>query len=75
VAAQEPLPDYVSVRQAHERYGISPTQIRHLVKTGKIAGKKIAHDWLIVPSSLEAYLANRPKPGRKPGYCKAQLPE
>ena len=59
--------DYMSVKEASERYGLSDSQIRRLLIAGIVSGRKIARDWLVVPSSMQAYMENRPKPGVKKG--------
>ena len=58
---------YVTTRQASERSGISQAQIRRLMQHGTLAGLKVGRDWLVRTSSLDYYMANRPKPGIKPG--------
>jgi excisionase family DNA binding protein len=62
-----PITDYISTAEASKRYGLSDSQIRQLLIRGRIRGRKIARNWLVEPSSIEAYLANRPKRGLKPG--------
>jgi len=61
------MKDYISTAEASKRYGLSTSQIRLLLKKGKIHGRKIARDWLADPKSLANYMANRPRPGLKPG--------
>ena len=61
------MKDYISTVQASKRYGLSVSQIRLLLKKGRIDGRKIARDWLVDPDSLANYMANRPRPGLKPG--------
>ncbi len=57
---------YLTTKRASEKYGLSDAQFRHLLIHGVIQGFKAGRDWLIVVESLEHYMANRPKPGRKP---------
>ena len=64
---QPPLNDYISTKEASEKYGLSDGQIRHLLISGRIRGRKIARNWLVEPFSIEVYLANRPKRGLRPG--------
>jgi len=61
------MKDYISTAQASKIYGLSTSQIRLLLKKGKINGRKIARNWLVIPNSLASYMANRPKPGLKLG--------
>ena len=57
---------YLTTKQASSRCGLSQAHIRHLLETGTIEGVKAGHDWLLRVSSLNQYLQNRPKPGRRP---------
>jgi|GEM_PF-4616012 hypothetical protein len=62
-----PITDYISTAEASERYKLAQEYVAFLARKQLIVGRKIARNWLVVPSSLEAYLANRPKRGLKPG--------
>ena len=57
---------YLTTRQASEKSGISQAHLRRLMEYGKLSGLKIGRDWLIDVSSLDRYVANRPKRGPKP---------
>jgi excisionase family DNA binding protein len=48
-----------SVKEASEQLGIDPSQIRRLIKAGKIKAKKVARDWVV----LELDYKRRRKPG------------
>lgn len=61
------LEDYISVKEASERYGLSGGQLRRLLAEGKIKGIKIGSYWAVIPSSVEEYKATNPKPGPKKG--------
>ena len=61
------LKDYISTKEASERYGIDQGYLAFLVTRGAIKGVKIARNWLLYLPSLEAYMQNRPKRGPKPG--------
>ena len=61
------ITDYISTAEASERYKLPQEYLAYLARKRVIVGKKIARNWLVVPSSIEAYLANRPKRGLKPG--------
>jgi excisionase family DNA binding protein len=56
---------YLTVRQAASQYGLSRNQVTYLLRQGILKGRKVERDWLIEEKSLESYIANRPKPGRK----------
>jgi excisionase family DNA binding protein len=62
----ESFSDYISTREASERYGISPSHLTRLLKSGAVKGKKIGHDWLVYEPSLKEFIKNRPRPGPKP---------
>ena len=59
------LKGYMTTRQASDAYGLSDAHIRRLLEYGKVRGDKFGRDWLVRPSAMERYMANRPKPGPK----------
>jgi hypothetical protein len=65
-----PITAFISTAEASERYKLPQEYLAYLARKRVIVGQKIARNWLVVPSSIEAYLANRPKPGRKPTHSK-----
>ena len=58
--------DYISTKEAAKKAGFSEEHIRKLVKKRLLKGRKIGRDWLIVPSSVDEYLASERKRGPKP---------
>ena len=60
------LEGHLTTKQASERHGLTDSHFRRLLERGTIQGFKAGRDWLIDLESLEQYMANRPKPGRKP---------
>jgi excisionase family DNA binding protein len=62
-----PITDYISTAEASERAGVARTHIQYLLRVGRMQGHKIGHDWLVFVPSLDAYIANRPRRGLKPG--------
>ena len=56
----------MTTRQASERFEITKAHIRLLLEREAIQGVKVGRDWFVLTSSLEHYMANRPKPGPKP---------
>ena len=52
-----------STKEAAERLGLSQQHVRLLLSTGKLEGKKLGHDWVVL--SLD-YKRKR-KPKRKKG--------
>ncbi len=61
------LRDYISSKEASERYALTQDYLSFLASKGTIKGVKIARNWLIFVPSLEEYLKHRPKPGPKLG--------
>ena len=60
------LEGHLTTKQASEMYGLTDSHFRRLLEHGTIQGFKAGRDWLMDLESLEQYMANRPKPGRKP---------
>ena len=56
---------YLSTKQAAARFGLSDAHIRRLLEYSKVKGVKTGRDWLVEIVSMEEYVANRPKPGRR----------
>ena len=46
------LKQYVTTKQAAEKMGVDPAHASHLVKTGKLKGIKLGHDWIVFVSSI-----------------------
>ena len=59
------LKDYISTKEAAERYGLAQDYFSFLATKGTIKGVKIARNWLLYVPSLEKYMKDRPKPGPK----------
>jgi len=59
------LKGYMTTREASNAYGLSDAHIRRLLEYGKVKGDKFGRDWLVRPSAMERYMANKPKPGPK----------
>ena len=51
------MPDsnFISVKEASERYGYSGSHIRNLLSKGVIEGEKFASVWLVDPRSIEKH--------------------
>jgi hypothetical protein len=64
------MQDYISVKEAKERYGLSGQRIRQLLSNGTVKGRKFGITWAVDVKSLEDYLGTVRKPGRK----KIQMP-
>jgi hypothetical protein len=59
--------EYISSREAVKLFGVSDSQLRRLLISGKVQGVKLARNWLVFRPSLTAYMADRPRPGLRPG--------
>jgi len=60
------LKDYISTKEASERYGLAQAHWALLLKRGAVKGVKLARNWLLYVPSVEAYMKHRPRPGPKP---------
>jgi hypothetical protein len=58
--------EFISLRDAAELSGLSHSQLRLLVRTGTIWGRKIGRDWFTTQKVVVDYLAQERKPGPKP---------
>ena len=55
--------DIYGVNEAAQKLGLDPSQVRRLLGEGKIKGKKLGHDWVVL--SLD-YKKRKFGVGRKP---------
>ncbi len=62
----DPLKDYISTKDASERFGIGQEYLAYLASHNIINGIKVARNWLLYVPALEQYVKNRPKRGPKP---------
>ena len=56
------IPMY-SVKEAAQRLGLDPSQVRRLLAKGEIKGRKLARDWVVL--SLGYKRKRKPKVGKK----------
>jgi excisionase family DNA binding protein len=56
----------ITTKEASEKYGLSPSYFRYLVKKDLVRGRKSGGTWLLDEASLKRYLARPRKPGPKP---------
>jgi hypothetical protein len=52
-----------SVKEAAEKIGLDPSQVRRRLAKGEIEGKKIGRDWVVL--SLGYKRKRKPKTGKK----------
>jgi hypothetical protein len=57
------MQDYISVKEAKERYGLSEGRLRQLLRANRLVGRKFGNAWAVSVASLETY---RPFPQRVP---------
>ena len=57
--------NFISVREASERYGYSGSHIRQLLLANKIEGRKFANAWMVDAESLQEYRARMEMLGKK----------
>ena len=62
---EDPLPEWISVKEAAEYTGYSQGHIRYLLGKGEVEGRKFGRDWFTTKKALDAYLATNPRPGPK----------
>ncbi len=58
--------DLISLNKAAKLSGLSPPHLRLLVRSGKLWGKKLGHNWLTTAQAVREYLARERRPGPKP---------
>lgn len=65
-------PPWLPVSDAADEYDIALRTLQRWVKEGVVRGEKRRWDLWVNRASLEARLANRPKPGPKPGVARKE---
>ncbi len=55
--------ELISLVEASQRYGISPTYLRTIARSGRLWAKKVGRDWLTSSSAIEEYIRSREKKG------------
>ncbi len=59
-----PDEEFITVEQAAEKSGYSVRHIQHLLKTGRVMGRKFSGVWMLTLEAVMAYKASSPQPGR-----------
>jgi len=60
---EDPLPEWISVKEAAEYTGYTPRHIRNLLASGLVEGRKFGRDWFTTAKALDEYMATDPRPG------------
>ena len=60
------MDNYLTLVEAAEISGYTPSHLRYLVRTGRLVGVKLGRDWFTTAEALERYKATDPHPGPKP---------
>jgi excisionase family DNA binding protein len=58
-SADMPDAEYISTDEAGVRLSYTPQHVSRLVRSGKLEGKKLGRDWIVVRESVERYLRAR----------------
>lgn len=59
--------DLITVAEASTRTGYTIQHLARLLRTGKIAGRKLGPVWVTTVEAVEVYRRSDPKPGPRPG--------
>ncbi len=65
-STQPSLDELISLAEAAELSGLTPTQWRYLVTHGEVWGKKLGRNWFTTAQAVEEYMARDRRPGPKP---------
>lgn len=57
------MPDMLTVSQAAEEAGRTPSSIRRSIRSGFLKAEKVGSIWIIHRKDFAEYLQNPPKPG------------
>ncbi len=57
--------NFISVKEASERFGYSGSHIRQLLLANKIEGQKFANAWMVDAESLQKYRARMERLGKR----------
>ena len=58
------LADIVDAAQAADLLGVTRQHVVYLLKTGKLAGRRLTATWITTRQAVEAYAQHRRLPGR-----------
>lgn len=52
----------MTLAEAADRLGLSPSTLRHQIRNGRLRARKVSRDWYVAPDDLEKYRAEVQKP-------------
>lgn len=47
--------DGMTLKEAAERLGVSPSTLRWQIRNGKLKARKLGRDWWVTPNEVERY--------------------
>ena len=62
-AEQDDKTRLISLPEAAELYGLSPSYLRSLAQKGRLEAQKIGDRWITTPQNIENYISSRKKRG------------
>jgi excisionase family DNA binding protein len=62
---EETLHGLMTTKQASGHVNLTVSHIRRLLEQGKVRGVKTGRDWLVEVASLDHYVANYGRPGKR----------
>ncbi|WP_162909889.1 helix-turn-helix domain-containing protein [Aggregatilinea lenta] len=64
-AGEEAAQQLITLSEAAERFGLSHSHLRLLVRQGKVWGTKLGFSWVTTEAAVNTYLATDRRPGPK----------
>jgi excisionase family DNA binding protein len=52
----------LSLPEAAKALGLAPSTLRHQIKNGKLAARKLSRDWYVTAEEVERYRAEHRRP-------------
>ena len=50
-----------TLTEAARALGLAPSTLRHQIRNGKLAARKVSRDWYVAPAEVERYRAENRK--------------
>jgi excisionase family DNA binding protein len=58
--------EWITTNEAAKLIGVTPQQVRYLLRHGILRGRKFGHVWMVERRSAKEYKESERKPGPKP---------